>query len=201
MFLLVFDGVNVGVSGPVSELKADGLPLLKACHVGNDVAFAVLHHGIAAFQHPLWMRCLQGGLEPSQMLVLASHRVFHASVEAVMELIDAFFGGEHPFGRGMPQAIGEQGELLAQNTTGAIASTIVIAEDHRLGDGQGSDAPREPEITVAEVSDEEREIGLKNGQQPFVGVAPGTMQISGDGNAQVRQIAGLIWLHPARLRF
>ena len=97
--------------------------------------------------------------------------------------------------------VAKQGELLAQNTTGAIASTIVIAEDHRLGDGQGSDAPREPEITVAEVSDEEREIGLKNGQQPFVGVAPGTMQISGDGNAQVRQIAGLIWLHPARLRF
>ena len=97
--------------------------------------------------------------------------------------------------------VAKQGELLAQNTTGAIASTIVIAEDHRLGDGQGSDAPREPEITVAEVADEEGEIGLKNRQQPFVGVAPGTMQISGDGNAQVRQIAGLIWIHPARLRF
>ena len=77
----------------------------------------------------------------------------------------------------------------------------MIAEDHRFGDGQGSDAPREPEITVAEVADEEGEIGLKNRQQPFVGVAPGTMQISGDGNAQERQIAGLIWLHPARLRF
>ena len=97
--------------------------------------------------------------------------------------------------------VAEQGELLAQNTTGAIPTTIVIAEDYRLGNGQGGDATRQPEISVAEVADKEREIRLKNGQQAFVGVAPGTMQISGDGNAQVRQIAGLIWLHPARLRF
>ena len=97
--------------------------------------------------------------------------------------------------------VAKQGELLAQNTTGAIPTTIVIAEDYRLGNGQGGNATRQPEISVAEVADKEREIRLKNGQQAFVGVAPGTMQISGDGNAQVRQIAGLIWLHPARLRF
>ena len=112
MFLLVFDGVNVSVSGPVSELEADGLSLLKARHVGDDLTFAVLHHGIAAFQHTFWMRCLQGGLEPSEVLVLASHRALHASVEPVMEAVEAFFGSEHAFGRCVTKLVGEQGEVL-----------------------------------------------------------------------------------------
>ena len=59
------------------------------------------------------MRCLQGGLEPSEVLVLASHRALHASVEPVMEAVEPFFGSKHAFGRCVTKLVGEQGEVLS----------------------------------------------------------------------------------------
>ena len=89
----------------------------------------------------------------------------------------------------MPGAVNtiQQGELLAQHTTAAVSSTIVIAQDHRLGMGQGTDPTGQAQIAIAEITDEQNSIGAKLVQQALILRTPGTVQISCNRETEMRQ--------------
>tara|TARA_B100001939_G_C16926869_1_gene612104 strand:- start:1114 stop:1326 length:213 start_codon:yes stop_codon:yes gene_type:complete len=69
-------------------------------------------------------------------------------------------------------AVAQQRQLLAQQAATAIATPVVVAEDHRQGKGQGRDPTRQPQITIAEVANEENGIGLEPIQQMLIGISP-----------------------------
>ena len=87
----------------------------------------------------------------------------------------------------------QQSELLAQHTTAAVSSTIVIAQDHRLGMGQGTDPTGQAQIAIAEIADEQNSVGAKLVQQVLILRTPGAVQISCNRETEMRQSRCLGW--------
>jgi hypothetical protein len=81
----------------------------------------------------------------------------------------------------------QQGELLAQHTTAAVPSTVVISQDHRLGMGQGTDPTGQAQIAITEITDEQNSIGAKLVQQALILRTPGAVQISCNRETEMRQ--------------
>ena len=69
-------------------------------------------------------------------------------------------------------AISQQCQLLAQQTTAAIATAVVIAKDDRQGERQCRDTTGQPQITIAEVANKQNGIGLEQAQQMLIGISP-----------------------------
>ena len=89
----------------------------------------------------------------------------------------------------MPGAVNtiQQGELLAQHTTAAVPSTVVISKDHCLGMGQGTDPTGQAQIAIAEIADEQNSVGAKLVQQVLILRTPGAVQISCNRETEMRQ--------------
>lgn len=78
-----------------------------------------------------------------------------------------------------------------------ITPPVVIAENQSLGEGKLPQAAGEPEIPVAEITDEQNGIRLQALQQLFIRCTPGTVQISSDGETKIGQSRCLGCAHPA----
>jgi len=96
--------------------------------------------------------------------------------------------------------ISKQAELLPKHPTGTISTAVMVAKNDRLGVGQGCDPTGQTQITVTEIAHKQRQVRLQLRQELLVSVTPGSMQITGNGDAESVQSGCLVWLHPARLR-
>ena len=91
----------------------------------------------------------------------------------------------------------EYSQLLLKDAATAIAPEVVIPQDHGHGEGKPRDPARQPQISISEITNEENSIGLEILQQLIIGVAPGAVQITGNGKSQVLQSECLGCGHPA----
>ena len=98
-------------------------------------------------------------------------------------------------------ALPQKSQLLSQDSSAAIATQVVIAENHRQWVGQRRDPPGQPQISIAQISDEQHGVRLESRQYLLIQSAPGSMEITGDRNAKIRQNRCLGWSHPAPARF
>ena len=95
--------------------------------------------------------------------------------------------------------IAEHSALLLEDAATAITPAVVVPQDHGYGKGKPRDPARQPQIPISEITNEENSIGLELMQQLFISVAPGAVQITGNGETQVLQSECLGCIHPARI--
>ena len=95
--------------------------------------------------------------------------------------------------------ITEHSKLLLKDAATAIPATVVVSQDHGYWEGKPGDTARQPQIPISEITNEENSIGLELQQQLFISVAPGAVQITGNGETQVLQSECLGCIHPARI--
>ena len=94
---------------------------------------------------------------------------------------------------GLPQ----QSQLLAKDSSAAIPTQVVIAENHPQWIGKRSDPPGQPQVSITQIPDKQHRIRLESGQKLLIRGAPGSVEVTGDRNAQNRQNRCLGWCHPA----
>ena len=95
--------------------------------------------------------------------------------------------------------IAEHSALLLEDAATAISPAVVVPQDHGHREGKPRDPARQPQIPISEITNEENSIGLELLQQLFISVAPGAVQITGNGETQVLQSECLGCIHPARI--
>ena len=95
--------------------------------------------------------------------------------------------------------ITEHSELLLEDAATAISPAVVVPQDHGNGEGKPRDPSRQAQIPISEITNEQNSIGLELLQQLFISVAPGAVQITGNGETQVLQSECLGCIHPARI--
>ena len=98
-------------------------------------------------------------------------------------------------------ALAKEIQLLLKDATAAITSAVVIAEDHRQRIGKRRDPPGQPQVSITQIPDEQHRIRLESGQNLLIRSSPGSVEVTGDRNAQNRQNRCLGWCHPAPARF
>ena len=74
----------------------------------------------------------------------------------------------------------------------------MIAKDYRKREGQRTNAPGQPQITVTEVPYKQNSVWTKSRQQLLVLSPPGAMQVTSDRETKIRQSRCLGCCHPAR---
>ena len=97
--------------------------------------------------------------------------------------------------------LSQKSQLLSQDPSAAIATQVVIAENHCQWVGQRRDPLGQPQVSIAQISDEQHSIRLESRQNRLIRGAPGSMEITGNRNAKIRQNRCLGWSHPAPARF
>ena len=93
--------------------------------------------------------------------------------------------------------IAEHSALLLEDPSTAISPAVVVAQDHGHGEGKPRDPARQPQIPISEVTNKKNSVRPELLQQLFIRVAPGAVQITGNGKAQVLQSECLGCDHPA----
>ena len=93
--------------------------------------------------------------------------------------------------------IAEHSKLLLEDATTAISPAVVVPQDHAHWEGKPRDPARQAQIAISKITNEKNSIGLELLQQLLIRVAPGTVQITGNGKAQVLQSECLGCGHPA----
>ena len=93
--------------------------------------------------------------------------------------------------------IAEHSELLLEDAATAISPTVVIPQDHGHGEGKPRDPARKTQIPISKITNEKNSIGLELQQKLLIRVAPGAVQITGNGKSQVLQSECLGCGHPA----
>ena len=93
--------------------------------------------------------------------------------------------------------IAEHRQLLLKDAATAIPPTIVISQDHCHGEGKPRDPARQTQIPICKITNEKNSVGLELLQQLLIRVAPGAVQITGNGKSQVLQSECLGCDHPA----
>ena len=93
--------------------------------------------------------------------------------------------------------IAEHSQLLLEGAATAIPPTVVVPKNHGHGEGKLRDPARQTQIPISKIANEENSVGPELQQQLFISVAPGAVQITGNGNSQVVQSECLGCLHPA----
>ena len=93
--------------------------------------------------------------------------------------------------------IAEHSELLLENAATAISPAVVVPQDHGHGEGKPRDPARQPQIPISEVTNKKNSVRPELLQQLFIRVAPGAVQITGNGKSQVLQSGCLGCGHPA----
>ena len=95
--------------------------------------------------------------------------------------------------------IAQHSELLLEDAATAISPAVVVPQDHGHGEGKPRDPARQTQIPISEISNEENSVGLELLQQLLIRIAPGAVQITGNGETQVLQSECLGCIHPARI--
>ena len=93
--------------------------------------------------------------------------------------------------------VAEHGALLLEDAAAAITPAVVVSQDHGHGEGKPRDPARQPQIPISEVTNKKNSVRPELLQQLFIRVAPGAVQITGNGKAQVLQSECLGCGHPA----
>ena len=93
--------------------------------------------------------------------------------------------------------IAEHSALLLEDAATAISPAVVVPQDHGHGEGKPRDPARQAQIPISEITNEENSVGLELQQQQLIRVAPGAVQITGNGKSQVLQSECLGCCHPA----
>ena len=93
--------------------------------------------------------------------------------------------------------IAEHSALLLEDAATAITPTVVVPQDHGHGEGKPRDPARQTQIPISKITNEKNGIGLELLQQLLISVAPGAVQITGNGKSQVLQSECLGCGHPA----
>ena len=96
--------------------------------------------------------------------------------------------------------IAEHSALLFEDAATAVATAVMVPEDHRHREWKPRDPARQAQIPIGEITHKKDSIGLEQLQQLLVRIAPGAMQITGNGKSQVRQSECLGCGHPAPYR-
>ena len=93
--------------------------------------------------------------------------------------------------------IAEQSELLLEDAATAIKPAVVVPQDHGHGEGKLRDPARQTQIPISKITNEKNGVGLELLQQLLIRIAPGAVQITGNGKSQVLQSECLGCGHPA----
>ena len=93
--------------------------------------------------------------------------------------------------------IAEHGALLLEDAATAITPAVVVPQDHGNGEGKPRDPARQTQIPISKITNEKNSVGLELLQQLLIRVAPGAVQITGNGKSQVLQSECLGCGHPA----
>ena len=93
--------------------------------------------------------------------------------------------------------IAEHSKLLLEDAATAISPAVVVPQDHAHGEGKPRDTARQTQIAISKITNEKNSIGLELLQQLLIRVAPGAVQITGNGKSQVLQSECLGCGHPA----
>ena len=95
--------------------------------------------------------------------------------------------------------IAEHSQLLLEDAATAISPAVVVPQDHGHGEGKPRDPARQTQIPISKITNEKNSVGLELLQQLLISVAPGAVQITGNGETQVLQSECLGCIHPARI--
>ena len=93
--------------------------------------------------------------------------------------------------------IAEHSELLLEDAATAISPAVVVPQDHGHGEGKPPDPARQTQIPISKITNEKNSVGLELLQQLLIRVAPGAVQITGNGETQVLQSECLGCIHLA----
>ena len=93
--------------------------------------------------------------------------------------------------------IAEHSELLLEDAATAISPSVVVPQDHGHWEGKPRDPARQTQIPISKITNEKNSVGLEPLQQLLIRVAPGAVQITGNGKSQVLQSECLGCGHPA----
>ena len=93
--------------------------------------------------------------------------------------------------------IAEHSELLLEDAATAISPAVVIPQDYGYGEGKPRDPARQTQIPISKITNEKNSVGLELLQQLLIRIAPGAVQITGNGKSQVLQSECLGCSHPA----
>ena len=93
--------------------------------------------------------------------------------------------------------IAEHSELLLEDAVTALSPSVVVPQDHGHGDGKPRDPARQTQIPISEITNKKNSVRPELLQQLLIRVAPGAVQITGNGKAQVLQSECLGCGHPA----
>ena len=93
--------------------------------------------------------------------------------------------------------IAEHSKLLLEDAATAISPSVVVPQDHGHGEGKPRDPARQTQIPISKITNKKNRVGLELQQQPLIRVAPGAVQITGNGKSQVLQSECLGCGHPA----
>ena len=93
--------------------------------------------------------------------------------------------------------IAEHSALLLEDAATAITPTVVVSENHSDGERQPRDLARQAQIPVCEIANKQNSIGIETLQQLLIRIAPGAVEITGNGKSQVLQSECLGCGHPA----
>jgi hypothetical protein len=93
--------------------------------------------------------------------------------------------------------IAEHSALLLEDAATAISPAVVVPQDHGHGEGKPSDPARQTQIPISEITNKKNSVRHELHQQLLIRVAPGAVQITGNGKAQVLQSECLGCDHPA----
>ena len=93
--------------------------------------------------------------------------------------------------------IAEHSALLLEDAATAITPAVVVPEDHGHGEGKPRDPARQTQIPISKITNEKDSVRLEPLQQLLIRVAPGAVEITGNGKSQVLQSECLGCGHPA----
>ena len=93
--------------------------------------------------------------------------------------------------------IAEHSALLLEDAATAITPAVVVPQDHGHGVGKPRDPARQTQIPISKITNEKNSVGLEPLQQLLILVAPGAVEITGNGKSQVLQSECLGCGHPA----
>ena len=93
--------------------------------------------------------------------------------------------------------IAEHSKLLLEDAATAISPAVMVPQDHGQREGKPRDPARQAKIAISKITNEKNSVGLELLQQLLIRVAPGAVQITGNGKSQVLQSECLGCGHPA----
>ena len=93
--------------------------------------------------------------------------------------------------------ITQHSNLLLEDPTTAVPAAVMVPQDHRHRERKPRNSARQTQVPVGEIANKQNSVWLEQLQKLLVRIAPGTMQVTGNGKSQVLQSECLGWSHPA----